>query len=372
MSSTTLSIIHANLAIKCFNKLIENETSQSIIYSPISLAIALSMAYLGSNGKTKEEIKSFLVGENNDEELHQHFNEFLNDLTKNEDSLLQSVNKIYVKENFSLLESFTEDIKKYYEGQFEQVDFNSPNTCDIINNFVQKATNDIIQNLISPSDLNDLTRLILINAIYFKGKWCLKFDKNLTKEDDFYITQNTTKKVDMMFKKDKYKYYENEEYQLIQLEYEGDKQRMIILLPKERNTLKERLQTLDGNTLFDLIDSTDKLPVHVYLPKFKVESMHQLNETLSNLGMKLPFSDYADFSLMTDEEPLQISKIIQKAFVEVDEEGTEAAAATAVIMMCRSSLPHKPTPNYVFRADHPFAYFIMDNHENILFTGIYQ
>nr|AGC25445.1 SRPN-1 [Strongyloides stercoralis] len=372
MSSTNLSLAHANLAIKCFNKLIENSQRECVIYSPISLVIALSMAYIGSNGETKEEMKKFLVGKGNDEDLHEHFHKFLNSLSDNEKSLLQSVNKIYVKEGFSLLESFTKSIVKYYKGQFEQVDFTSPNTCHEINDFVEKSTNNIIKDLIRPDDLDALTRLILINAIYFKGMWFVKFDKNATKIDDFFITHNTTRKVDMMFKKDKFSYYEDDKYQILQLEYEGKEQRMVILLPKERNTLKEKLSTFDGQKLFDLIDSTDLLPVKVYLPKFKVESTHQLHETFSDLGMKIPFTNNADFSSMTTEEPLKISKIIQKAFVEVDEEGTEAAAATAVIMCKKSSIILLPSKECIFRADHPFIYFIMDNQRNILFNGIYQ
>lgn len=372
MSSTNLSLIHANLAIKCFNKLIENSQGECVIYSPISLAIALSMTYVGSSGETKEEMKKFLVGEENDEDLHEHFNEFLSSLSSNEKSLLQSVNKIYVKDGFSLLESFTQNIEKYYKGQFEQVDFTSPNTCHEINDFVEKSTNNIIKDLISPDDLDALTRLILINAIYLKRMWFVKFDKNATKIDDFFITHNTTRKVDMMFKKDKFSYYEDDEYQILQLEYEGKEQEMVILLPKERNTLLEKLPTFDGQKLFDLIDSTDLLTVKVYLPKLKVESTHQLHETFSDLGMKIPFTDNADFSSMTTEEPLKISKIIQKAFVEVDEEGTEAAAATA-ITMCRVTSINFSTPReYIFRADHPFIYFIMDNQRNILFNGIYQ
>uniref|UniRef100_A0A0N5B201 SERPIN domain-containing protein n=1 Tax=Strongyloides papillosus TaxID=174720 RepID=A0A0N5B201_STREA len=374
MSSTPLFTTHANFAIKTLTKLIEsNKEPKSIIYSPISVGIALAMAYVGSCGEAKEQIKKHLVGDLDDEELHSKFNEFLNNISKNEEFSLECVNKIYVKDGFSLSDTYTQTIMKYYNGQFEQINFTDPNSCDKINDFVKKATNNIIENLISQSDLDELTRLILINAIYFKGKWCVKFDKSNTIEENFYVTKDVTKKVKMMTKKDKYQYCENEDYQILKLDYEGRQHSMIILLPKEKCSLIEKLPSLDGQLLFDLQSKFARnVPVTVYLPKFKTESTHILNEPLISLGMDVPFSGKADFSLMSNEEPLKISKVIQKAFIEVDEEGVEAAAATAIIMCRITCIPSAPLKEHIFRADHPFIYFILDNHNNILFSGIYQ
>uniref|UniRef100_A0A0K0FBZ7 SERPIN domain-containing protein n=1 Tax=Strongyloides venezuelensis TaxID=75913 RepID=A0A0K0FBZ7_STRVS len=374
MSSIPLLTTHANFAIKTLTKIIEdNKEPTSVIYSPISVGIALAMAYVGSSGETKEQIKKHLVGDFDDEELHLKFNEFLNNISKNEEFSLECVNKIYVKDGFSLLDTYTQTIMKYYNGQFEQINFTDPNSCDKINDYVKKATNNIIENLISEGDLDELTRLILINAIYFKGKWRVKFDKSNTIEEDFYVTKDVTKKVKMMTKKDKYQYCENEDYQILKLYYEGEEHSMIILLPKEKCSLIEKLPSLDGQLLFDLqFEFEDNVPVTVYLPKFKTESTHILNEPFISLGMDVPFSDKADFSLISEEEPLNISKVIQKAFIEVDEEGVEAAAATAITMCFRACAPSRPPPEQIFRADHPFIYFILDNYNNILFSGIYQ
>uniref|UniRef100_A0A0N4Z6J2 SERPIN domain-containing protein n=1 Tax=Parastrongyloides trichosuri TaxID=131310 RepID=A0A0N4Z6J2_PARTI len=363
--SRKLSIIHADLAIKVVKQLV---SYSAIVYSPISLAIAFSMAYMGSSGDTKEEIKKFFVGEESDDSLHERFNQFMTHL----DNTIKSVNKIYVKEGLKLEDGFVDGLKKYYNGQFEQIEFTSPDAAEKINKFVEESTNNIIKDLINQNDLNSLTSSILINAIYFKGGWEKQFLEENTSSDDFYISNSNVKKIDMMFKKDKYNYYENEEYQIISLNYEGNQQRMVILLPKERSAFPNNISSFKGEQLFDMIDSMDMHTVKLYLPKFEIESSHQLVDILKNLGLTKPFDEFADFSLMCTEEQLYVSKIIQKAYIEVNEKGTEAAAATAMIMMCRTSMIHRPQIEYVFKADHPFMYFIMDREDNILFNGLYM
>uniref|UniRef100_A0A0N4ZGJ7 SERPIN domain-containing protein n=1 Tax=Parastrongyloides trichosuri TaxID=131310 RepID=A0A0N4ZGJ7_PARTI len=186
-----LSILHADVALKVLNNL---DTNSSIVYSPISLAIAMSMVYLGSNGDTKAEIKKFLIGDVDDEILHQRFNHFISHLNSN----LKCANKMYVRDGLRLEEEFVRKLSIFYNGQIEQVNFSDLDTVDIINKYVEEATNNVIKDLISQRDIHEDTSTILINAIHFKGQWKKKFDNYDTSSSEFFITQDETKMVDMM------------------------------------------------------------------------------------------------------------------------------------------------------------------------------
>uniref|UniRef100_A0A0K0FJC5 SERPIN domain-containing protein n=1 Tax=Strongyloides venezuelensis TaxID=75913 RepID=A0A0K0FJC5_STRVS len=369
--SPTFSTFQANLAIQILNEFIKNDTTSSTIYSPISLAIALSMSYVGSSGLTKEQIKKYLSDECTDEEIHKNYNKFLINVQNDDNNSLKSFNKIYIKEGVKLLKLFTQTIEEYYQGQFEQIDFSSPDACGVINKFVKESTNNLIKDIIKPDDLDDATYMILINALYFKGEWVRKFDKNLILENEFHTTKDDIKVVDMMYSVDKYLFFEDKDYQLIKLNYKNNRQSMVILIPVEMCTLHKMLPSLKAEQLFHMIDSLESKKVHLYLPKFKIESTHEMVETFKKLGLILPFSERSDFSLITNEIPLRINKIVQKAFIEVDESGSEAAAATAesVVVFCDGGTQEK---EYELKADHPFAYFIIDDMRNILFAGIFQ
>uniref|UniRef100_A0A0N5B2B7 SERPIN domain-containing protein n=1 Tax=Strongyloides papillosus TaxID=174720 RepID=A0A0N5B2B7_STREA len=330
MSLSTFSTSQANLAIQILNEFIKNDDTSPIIYSPISLAIALSMAYVGSSGSTKEQIKKYLFDDCSDEEVHKNFNKFLINVQEDDKNNLKSVNKIYIKEGVKLLKLFTQTIEEYYQGQFEQINFSLPDACDVINKFVEESTNNLIKDIIKPDDLNDATYMILINALYFKCEWANKFDENDIIEENFHVNKNKTKVVDLMYNMNEYLFFKNNEYQLIKLNYKNNRQSMVILLPVEMCALHKMLPTLNGEQLFHMIDSLESKKVHLYLPKFNIESTHEMVETFKKLGLTIPFSDHSDFSLITNKAPLRINKIIQKAFIEVDESGSEATAATFV------------------------------------------
>jgi len=259
-------------------------------------------------------------------------------------------------------------LDRHYNGQFQSVNFSqSTAAAKIINDFVEQATRGKIKDLIDPSGLDGMTRLILVNAIYFKGSWQSKFMPQSTKQDKFYVKEGVEKMVDMMHQKQKFVYSADDSMQVLGMPYVGEDVYMYVFLPKERFGLAALLKSLNGKKLMDTLANKNKEEVIVSLPKFKVESTHGLVPILKEMGISKAFSRDANFNGISTAGQLYISDVIQKAFVEVNEEGTEAAAATGVVMMARSSLPRNPS----FKADQPFAYVIEQN-GSVLFGGVYQ
>jgi len=353
------------------NLLRSQNALQSTILSPVSISIALAMTLLGAKEETARQIRSAIAKNATDEELHAHFASVVS-LLKSEDLnvTLDAANRVYVKNGYTLLDAYVEGIKKYYGGELEQVDFtDSQNTAKKINQFVEEATRNKIHDLISPDSLNDLTRLVLINAVYFKGDWETQFKKERTVEDhDFYLNENDTKKVAMMQIQSDFAYYETSDYQVLGLPYVGNQVYMYVILPREKNGLQDLLNNLNGPTLAQLLQKKGKTKVRVKLPRFKIESKFELTPTLKTLGITDVFGDTADLSGVAGNRELKVSEVVHKAFVEVNEKGTEAAAATGVQFRLLSSID--PTPPE-FHADHPFAYFLIEKDQgNVLFSGL--
>jgi len=229
---------------------------------------------------------------------------------------------------------------------------------------VETQTKNKIKDLIPLGAIDDYTRLVLTNAVYFKGDWVLKFDKKKTKEADFKVSPEKTVKVQMMSltgDKAKFNYAETEQLQILEMPYEGDELSMLVILPKEN------LESIDINNkkLDELRGMLSERKISVYMPKFKFETKYFMSDDLKEMGMPTAFTSLADFSGMTGKKDLFISKVIHQAFVEVNEEGTEAAAATAVIMA--KSIAFKSN---IFIADHPFMFIIQQKATgNILFMG---
>jgi serpin B len=259
-------------------------------------------------------------------------------------------------------------IENSYAAKVTNVNFitESEKSRQTINNWVEDQTNDKIEGLIPRGALDYMTRLVLTNAIYFKGDWVLKFDKRKTREEDFKISPEKTVKVQMMSltgEKAKFNYAETENLQIIELPYEGEELSMLILLPKE-NDLTSVEDSLNAKKLSELKAMLREQKMNVYMPKFTFETKYFMAETLAKMGMPTAFSMDADLSGMDGTKDLFIDKVIHQAFVEVNEEGTEAAAATAVVVGLKGIMSN------VFRADHPFIFLIQDRETgNILFLG---
>jgi len=261
-------------------------------------------------------------------------------------------------------------VKEYYGVQITSLDYAADTEAArrIINEWVEEKTKDKIRDMIGPGVLDALTRLVLVNAIYFKGNWAEQFDEDLTKDTPFHLLSGKSTEVPMMKQQETFGYAEHEDLQLLQMPYAGDEVSMLVLLPKKENGLADLQSVLNEESLEEWIRSIRRKEVLVFLPRFKVTSQFRLDETLASMGMPDAFSpEKADLSGI-DGEPhrLYIGAVIHKAFVDVNEEGTEAAASTAVGF----ALASMPEPVPTFRADHPFIFMIRDNNTgSILFMG---
>uniref|UniRef100_A0A914GW56 Serpin domain-containing protein n=1 Tax=Globodera rostochiensis TaxID=31243 RepID=A0A914GW56_GLORO len=291
------------------------ELIQSSQISPFSVAVALSMAYAGAKEETSQEIGQLLAKSAPESAVHEYFDELIKAVKKRSRSYtLDVANKMYVKDGLAVTEEFETIINRHYNGQFEALDFEeSVESAKKINKVVEKTTHDKIHDLINPNMLNDMTRLVLINAVYFRGQWRDNFSKSHTSKRTFYIDENNKKELDTMWRTDTYIYASTNELQLLGMPYKGDEMFMFVLLPKERFGLAKMLTKLDGKSLLELVKNRTKHRVHVELPKFKLESTNSAN-----------------FEGIATEKPLKIDKMVQKAFIEVDESGIDRPAVVSL------------------------------------------
>jgi serpin B len=343
----------------------------NVFFSPYSISTALAMTYAGARGETKKQMAEVLNFTQDHDQLHPAFAQLHAHLNREQskgDIALTVANALWAEKNYSFLEDFIHTTNKNYGAPLNRVDFkNTPEeTRTRINEWVEQKTNDKIKDLIQPGVLNALTRLVLTNAIYFRGNWSRQFKESETKDDRFWLNRDTAVTVPLMTQKGDFSYGKNEALQLLALPYVGDTLSMIVLLPNEVDGLPKLEATLTEETLPSWLPLLKKREVTVFLPKFTMTSEFNLKQTLSAMGMPDAFTPQADFSGMTGNRDLYIDAVIHKAFVDVNEEGTEAAAATAVTMQLLSY----STPPPEFRADHPFLFLIMHNpSESILFLG---
>jgi len=340
----------------------------NIFYSPYSIFAALAMTYEGARGNTAAEMKSvFHFPEINI--LRPNFARIYNNINQAADDYeLKTGNALWVQKDFSLLEDYIIGIKKYYGGRITNLDFirETEKSRQTINTYIEKQTNDKIKDLIPQGATNKLTRLVLTNAVYFKGTWEWQFDKDKTYQGNFKITNDNIVKTEMMYMypdKARFNYADTGDLQILELPYKGDKISMLVLLPSEKlddigkNLTAEKLNEYKSQMKETKLDS-------ISIPKFEFDSKYFLEETLKTMGMPAAFSENADFSGITGLRELFISSVIHQAYVKVDEEGTEAAAATGVIMVPTAA------PLNIFRADRPFIFLIQEKATgNILFFG---
>ena len=246
-------------------------------------------------------------------------------------------------------------------------DFSAPqNATEIINKWVEDHTENMITELIGPGIITPTTRMILTNAVYFKGDWQFPFEKTATKDAVFNIDRGKSKTVPMMNRTETFRYTENDRLQALELPYGDGKLSMLILLPKEMNDFLTLENSINYKNINMAISKLHEKKVRVSIPKFKISSGLNLSETLIKMGMKDAFTMDADFSGMDGTKTLYLTAVLHKAYVDVNEEGTEAAAASAAVVGVKSS---GGVPPY-FNANHPFLFFIKENtNQNILFMG---
>jgi serpin B len=267
------------------------------------------------------------------------------------------------------LKTYTDLIKKYYYAEAYNVDFLTKpgQSIDRINEWAEEKTAGKIRKFLNYGDVDSNTRLILTNAVYFKGFWQTQFDKKLTTPDDFHIDKTRSIRVQMMQQCNKeFPYYEDENFQIVKIPYECKNLSMLILLPRKIDSEIPKIP--DYETLKTFYKALVNQKLDLYLPKFKIEATYDLVKPLRNLGLKSAFNPMsADFSGITGSRDLFISKAIQKSFVEVNEEGTEAAAVTGIVMRITAA---RPDVKKIFKADHPFIFLIIEENTGlIVFAG---
>ena len=354
-------------AFDLFHKL--TKVDENLFFSPFSISSALAMTYAGAAGNTETEMQKVLHFGANNEAFHQTFAALNKQISQKKELTLNVANSIWAQKSFGFLDSYLNLVKKNYEVGVEFVNFKKKpeKTRKQINEWVEQQTNNKIKDLLKPSHIDESTVMVLVNAIYFNGNWAKQFDKKKSKEQDFFVNKNDTVRSTLMFTNLKTKYFENDTVQMIELPYKNNEASMIVIMPPKGSDFFEFAQQFEMKQYLQYQRQMKQGKALVYLPKFKLTKSETLSKTLAEMGMPSAFRK-ADFSLMTGKKNLAISEVIHKAFVDVSETGTEAAAATAVVMM-RATVSIKNKP-FRFRADHPFIFLIKENSTGaILFMG---
>jgi len=360
-------------AFALFHQIQDGKTGNQI-FSPFSISTAMAMVYAGARNETASQMRQTLVFDNTGK-FHAGFGRLLGQLNDNSKGKisLNIANGLWAQQDFPFLDAYFETVKTNYGSVLKNVDFidNSRReaTRNEINAWVAKNTNDRIKNILRKSDLDGFTRMVLVNAIYFYGAWDKPFEKLLTKTKNFTQADGSRDSVPFMNQMGMFNYYEDEKIKALEMPYNENVASMIVILPNRADGMEACGKALDYTYFQEITGSLRSVNVSLSLPKFKMNFGMELNSTLSQMGMPLAFSqDSADFSGMTGKRDLYISKVIHQAFVEVDEKGTEAAAATAVTMSVMMS--PRPVAPIIFNADHPFLFLIRDNTTgSILFMG---
>jgi len=347
-------------------------SSSNAFYSPYSISTALLMATGGAKSETEKQMLNVLCQKDNTLAYHQKFGEQISQVEKKENIKLNVANSIWMQKGFKFQPDYVELLNKAYKAKLNECNFktNGDGEAKRINKWVEGKTNNKIKDLIKPGVLKSNTRMVLVNAIYFYGDWSKAFDKESTKEADFYLNDKKTIKAKLMNAEYKMPYASDDLFEVVSIPYSKGEASMLVFLPKNKDNFEEALKALTIEKYNTLTKNLAQEKVNLKLPKFTMTAEFELSQTLSNMGMPLAFTDMADFSGMTGEKDLKIDKVIHKAFVDVSEKGTEAAGATAVIMVTKSAVMDREKTIY-FKADHPFIFMIKDNATGqLLFVGV--
>jgi serpin B len=369
--ATDKDLVAANtrFAIKIFKEISKEDEGKNIFISPLSISTALTMAYNGAEGSTKEAMAETLeITGMTMEELNQNYLNLIESLENaDSDVHLSIADSVWMKEEFtpSVKQAFIKQLSTYFKSDLYTRDFEDPKTVSEINSWISKETNNKINKMIE-----DQIVMFLINAIYFKGDWTTPFDEKETHTDDFNLQDGTKVKVSFMSNTDDYKYYSGSDYRAVRLSYGRDKMAMYVLLPNEDIEIDSFIESISQSELDRSFSNYSKTEVDIELPKFKLEyGVKRLNDALKNLGMGIAFdpgkANFEGIASIDASNNLYIDFVDHKAYVEVNEKGTEAAAAT-VVGIGLTSMPMTQT----FTVDRPFVFIIRDDRSgSILFMG---
>jgi len=342
----------------------------NMFFSPYSISSALAMAYEGAKGQTAEEMQAVLHLPDDKEKIRSEFVSIYSELNKADKSYkLSTANALWAQEDYPFVNDYFNIVEEYYGGKVTNLDFktDTENSRVTINNWVEDKTEEKIKDLIPSMILDPMTRLVLTNAIYFKANWSNQFNGENTREEYFTPDHAPEVEVKMMQQTGYFNYGETPEFQILEMDYLGDELSMLIILPKGKLDVLENAFSIEKLNNWKKDMENEK--VSITLPRFKFEAKYFMAEDLKEMGMPTAFKyPDADFTGMSATDELYISEVIHQTFVEVAEYGTEAAAATAVVMRAGSG-PAQEQPK-IFNADHPFIFIIQQkNSGNILFIG---
>ncbi len=347
------------------------EKDGNLFFSPASISAALTLTYAGARGETAEEMAAVLHLPQPADAVHPAWAALLGALKSSDKGLtVSTANALWGQRGFGFDAGYVSLVGKYYGGGLREADYAAdPDAArEEINGWVAANTANRIRDLLAPGEVTTDTRLVLANAVYFKGKWAKAFDPKDTRERDFRTSDGETVKVGMMHARESFEYAETNTVQVLEMPYRGDRFAMVVVLPRAADGLPAVEKALTAGTLDRWLGRLEPAEVTTDLPRFEsTAKLSKLTETLRAMGMIRAFGADADFSGLAPGRQLYLSFVVHKAFVEVDEEGTEAAAATGVGMAWGGiSVLRERT----FTADHPFLFFIRDTQSGvILFMG---
>jgi len=354
--------------IELFQTIRAESDEENLMISPLSVSVALAMAYNGADSGTKSEMEKVLkLNGLTKEQINASYKILINALQKLDDEVVFEIaNAIFYADGFSVKPGFLSINEDVYNAEVSKLNFSSPAAVETINGWVAEKTNDKIQKIID--QLNPLDRMVLLNAIYFYGTWTNEFDKDGTHNLSFRKTDGTTLEVPMMNKLEKLPYKENTLFKAIKMPYGNGQYNMVVLLPVNDNNSQDIIDVLTAanwNSWMSTFEMTDR--VKITMPRFKYAFETSLKKVLTSMGMEKAFvPDEADFSGISDED-LYISDAIHKSYIDVNETGTEAAAVTGLVFATTSMDPDPPVSFYV---DRPFVYAITEKDTGaILFIG---
>ncbi|MBN2026492.1 MAG: serpin family protein [Actinobacteria bacterium] len=362
----------SGFAFGLFGQVMNEDYGENVVLSPLSAKLALAMAYNGASGETKEAMAGVLDLEGMSmEEVNEQLGNLMLSLEQaDEDVLLEIANSMWANQDFELNQDFVERCREAYDAEVANLDFSDPESPATINAWVKENTHDKIEEIVG--DLYPELALILINAVYFNGKWEVPFEASNTEDGDFHLLDGGTVTVPLMHRWDEFSYYEDEGLQMVSLPYgeeSGGRMSMYVVLPSEGRDYGEFLEILSEAGWEEWMDKCADREGELALPRFKMEYEKELSDALKAMGMEPAFEGGFDDMLSgLGGEDLFISKVLQKTYIDVNEEGTEAAAATSVEMEATAAMPEEEPFEMI--VDRPFFFAIRDNQTGaILFMG---
>jgi serine protease inhibitor len=344
---------------------------ENIMISPFSITSALSMTLNGASGETFEAMKKTLRLDGKTlEQINDTYLKLMTEMVPvDERVVLEIANSVWVEKRLSVKQKFMDDVQNWYKAEAKGIDVTDPDAVDIVNGWIEEKTHDRITDMLDYLD-PDLA-MLLINAVYFNGKWRYQFDKTDTKEESFYVTPTAPKSVPMMHQEENLKAAKDNNLMIVEVPYGQGNYSMLIVLPDAGISVSDAAEALTSsrwNTWMSLLENNTHI-VELSMPRFKYNYKRLLNEDLKGLGMGIAFSDWADFGNISDNQ-LQISRVIHQSFIETNEEGTEAAAATIVEIRFTTAGPDPEPTVWKIDLDRPFLYFIRETSTGtILFMG---